>query len=228
MSSIKVVYLDQRYLAEPIRLALTIGGIDFEDERISHKDVQERRANGELPFGQVPVVILGNDVIMSQTSALLRWAGQRAGLAESVKCDEIEAALADVRIQMRPQWYGCVLGRSPVDGAFLVGLNESQKTEVLDALEHIILPARFKSLERYVEGPYMCGDALSVCDLSWYNMCVGLLEEWYCPGVTKAVLNGCPKLINVAARVHAHPAVKSWNEEHAYATPPELQTASLD
>lgn len=228
MSSIKVVYLDQRYLAEPIRLALTIGGIDFEDERVSYKDIQERRANGGLPFGQVPVIILDNNVIMSQTSALLRWAGQRAGLAESVKCDAVEAALADVRIQMRPQWYGCVLGRSPVDGALLVDLSESQKTEVLDALQQIVLPSRFKSLERQVEEPYICGHALSVCDISWYNMCVGLLEEWYCPGVTKAVLDGCPKLLNVAARVHNHPAVKSWNAQHGYATPPELQAAALE
>lgn len=220
-SRLKLVYLDQRMLAEPIRLALRIGGVEFIDERIGHEEISRRRSSGELPYGQVPVLIDG-EVVISQTAAILKWAGKRANLYDCFKSDEVESALADVRICMRPQWYGCVLGRSPIDGSLLVNLTEDQKKELRETLEGHVLPARFQALERHVEEPFFCGDRMTVCDLSWYNMCIGMLEGWYCPGISKAVLKDCPKLMNIAKAVHDLPAVKVYNKEHSYSTPPEL------
>ena len=39
--------------AEHVRLALTVGGIAFEDRRVGYDEVARMRAAGELPFGQV-------------------------------------------------------------------------------------------------------------------------------------------------------------------------------
>eukprot|EP00631_Chrysoreinhardia_giraudii_P003294 CAMPEP_0197424310 /NCGR_PEP_ID=MMETSP1170-20131217/25567_1 /TAXON_ID=54406 /ORGANISM="Sarcinochrysis sp, Strain CCMP770" /LENGTH=235 /DNA_ID=CAMNT_0042951789 /DNA_START=7 /DNA_END=714 /DNA_ORIENTATION=+ len=219
-----LVYLDQRMLAEPIRLALTIGGVDFEDERIGYDEVNARRQRGELPFGQVPVLVTKDGAVLSQTSAILRWAGQQAGLEESPFCDAVEAALGDVRVVMRPQWYGHVLGRSPVDGTFLVPLSQAQADDVVKLLADVVVPTHLKRLEAKVVGPYFCGASLAICDLSWYNMCIGLLEEWYCPGLPKTVLDACPRLIQLASRIHHLPAVRAWNEANGYGTPPALAT----
>ena len=38
---------------EPVRLVLTVGGIAFEDRRVSYDEVATMRAAGKLPFGQV-------------------------------------------------------------------------------------------------------------------------------------------------------------------------------
>lgn len=67
---IKMIYFDMKGRAEPTRLAFTIGGIDFEDERISREAFQAAKANGEYPFGQLPVMLVnGRVVAQSQVRA---------------------------------------------------------------------------------------------------------------------------------------------------------------
>ncbi|KAJ1491165.1 hypothetical protein T484DRAFT_1775666 [Baffinella frigidus] len=50
--AISITYLDIKGLAEPVRLALTVGGVAFEDRRVGYDEVARLRAAGELPFGQ--------------------------------------------------------------------------------------------------------------------------------------------------------------------------------
>lgn len=211
---ITLIYLDARVLAEPIRLALTLAGIPFNDERWTYDDIQRRR--DELPFGQVPVLV-ENGTQIAQTPALIRWTTQRTGFFNGIKVDSIEASLADIRLCLRPQWYGTVLGRSPVDGQLLVPLSTEQKKDVEETLNTLVLPARFKQLENQVEGPYFC-EKMSLADLSWYNMCIGILEGFYCHGIQKTTLKDCPKLINLAKTIHFLPQVQKWNQDHGYPT----------
>merc|ERR1719231_1379819 len=60
--TIRLFYLDKRVKGEAIRLALVVGGIDFEDVRCSYEEVAEMRASSLLPFGQVPALQIGGDV----------------------------------------------------------------------------------------------------------------------------------------------------------------------
>ena len=74
-----LTYFNFKGSAEAIRLALFIGGVEFEDERVTYAAVNEMRAT--LPFGQLPVLRLpgGGEGLgrASQSLALLRWAGRR-------------------------------------------------------------------------------------------------------------------------------------------------------
>jgi glutathione S-transferase len=49
----KMTYFDIQGPAEPGRLALTIGGIPFEDERVNREQMTAMKEAGELPCGQV-------------------------------------------------------------------------------------------------------------------------------------------------------------------------------
>ncbi|CAE7620368.1 CACNA1D [Symbiodinium sp. CCMP2592] len=94
----RLIYLDAKMLAEPIRLALFVGDVDFEDKRVTHQEVQELNLKGQLPFGQVPVLELDGQVF-AQTEALLRWAGREAKLYPEepelqLRCDAVEASRA--------------------------------------------------------------------------------------------------------------------------------------
>ena len=215
---LRLTYLDVPGYAESIRLALCIGDIPFEDERISYEEVQKRRQEGKLPFGQVPVLHVDGK-LFSQSAGILRWAGRQSGLYDderALACDEIEEAMNDIRIALRPQWYGAALGRDPTSGEPLVELSDSQKEETLELLCSRVLPTRLQMLEvRLGTKDYFCGDQLSTCDLSWYVMCTGLQEGWYCSKVPPSVLDGCPNLVKVAKRVAEHPKVLKWNEEHS-------------
>ena len=224
MAEIVLTYLDARMLAEPIRLALWVGEVAFEDERISYDEVQKRRAAGALPFGQVPVLTV-NGQTYSQSAALLRWAGKRAGLFKNetheLQSDAIEAALADLRVLYRPLWYKNVLGRHPATGTTDTGilLTEDQLTQVTEALNTDVLPKRFQLLEAAVQGDTtFCKEGLTVCDLSWYCMCLGILDGFYCPAISPSVLEKCPKLLAIASFVHHHPRITLWNDLHHYST----------
>eukprot|EP00633_Aureoumbra_lagunensis_P009129 CAMPEP_0197310202 /NCGR_PEP_ID=MMETSP0891-20130614/8820_1 /TAXON_ID=44058 ORGANISM="Aureoumbra lagunensis, Strain CCMP1510" /NCGR_SAMPLE_ID=MMETSP0891 /ASSEMBLY_ACC=CAM_ASM_000534 /LENGTH=233 /DNA_ID=CAMNT_0042795733 /DNA_START=38 /DNA_END=735 /DNA_ORIENTATION=- len=229
--NLRLVYLDQRMLAEPIRLTLFLGKIEFEDIRVSYDQVKSMRAAGTLPHGQVPIMEI-DGTTYSQTAAILRYVGRQTGLYtenNALLCDSIEAALADIRICMRPLWYDSVLGRHPVTGDPTVLLTEDQKTQIQILLNNEILPARFSKLEHALSqsgGPYFCGSSISICDLSWYNMCIGILEGFYCgPRLKPTVLQGNPRLLKLAALVHNHPRIHLWNQQHNYSTPPELLRA---
>ena len=162
---LRLLYLDIKGLAEPIRLALSLSGYSFEDARLSYEDVAALRATGALPFGQVPVLEI-DGVPHAQAGALLRWAGGGAGLYPARLQLQIDAALellSDVRTALRPAWYGSALGRHPITGALFDGaqLSAGQRACVAESLNDAILPTRFAQLEaalRRSGGPYLCGE----------------------------------------------------------------------
>lgn len=150
--SLRLTYLDIKGAAEPIRLALFIGGLAFDDVRITYDEVARRRKAGTLPFGQVPTLEI-DGVTHAQSLALLRWAGRRAGLCADaegtqLRCDAVHEALSDIDGVLKPQWYGHVLGRSPISGAKLVPMSDEQKEEAAKLLNEEVVPARLAHLEK--------------------------------------------------------------------------------
>ena len=47
---LRYYYLDKRVKGESVRLALVVGGIEFEDVRLTYEEVQNMRAAGKLPL----------------------------------------------------------------------------------------------------------------------------------------------------------------------------------
>ncbi|WP_144391578.1 glutathione S-transferase [Pleionea sediminis] len=99
MSQLKLTYFDvDGGRGEPIRLALHIGGIEFEDDRFPLSDFAEVRQS--LPLKQVPVLELDGKAI-TQCNAICRFVGKQTGLYPNdlylaLLCDEIIEALEDV------------------------------------------------------------------------------------------------------------------------------------
>lgn len=99
MPNLKLTYFDiDGGRAEPARLALHLGGIAFDDRRLSFADVNKTR--GEYPFGRVPVLEVDGKVL-SQSNSINRYVGRLAGLYpedpwQAALCDEIMDAVEDV------------------------------------------------------------------------------------------------------------------------------------
>jgi glutathione S-transferase len=97
-----IVSLRLRYFpfpgrAGPIRDALRIGGVDFEDVHVPPEQFGQRRAAGEFPFGGLPVLDVETTtgkVCSAQSNAILRFAGRLSGLypaddpVQALKVDE--------------------------------------------------------------------------------------------------------------------------------------------
>ena len=72
---LRLIYPDMPFWrAETSRLALFIGGIEFEDLRPSREEITKMKADGTFPFGQFPVLQVEGKTI-GQTLVIARFFG---------------------------------------------------------------------------------------------------------------------------------------------------------
>jgi len=220
---VKFYYLDKRVKGEQIRLALVVGGIPFEDVRVSYDDVASMRDTGFLPFSHVPAMQLGDDpVVHTQSQALLRWAGRRGGLypeEHQLRIDCVTEIVNDLYTELIKVGYGAAMCRDPSSGRPMVQLTPSQRQQVAMSNGDILFPARFAQLERMlvssVEGPYFAGQQLTIADLSFYVLASAIVVgAWEGNGVGRETLDGCERLLRIVELVGAHPRVTAWNAQN--------------
>jgi glutathione S-transferase len=99
MTKLKLTYFDfSGGRVEPARLALAIGGIEFEDYRFAFSEFSDVRS--KTPLGQVPTLHVGDQQI-TQCNAINRYVAKLAKLYpqdnfQALVCDEVTDALEDV------------------------------------------------------------------------------------------------------------------------------------
>lgn len=234
---LRYYYLDKRVKGESVRLALVVGGIEFEDVRLTYEEVQNMRAAGKLPFSQVPALQIGSGEdapIWAQSQALLRWAGRKGGLypeEHQLLIDAVTDVMVELYTEMIKVGYGSAMTRNPISGRPMVQLSQNQRIEVARNCGEVLFPVRFQQLERLVaelppapttdatalsaSSRYFCGDQLTIADLSFYVLASSILDgSWSGNGVGPEVLGGCGKLLNIARLVGEHPRVVAWNAAH--------------
>lgn len=105
MAQLQLNYFDMHGgRAEPVRLALHIGGVAFEDHRFAFPAFAEFRKS--TPFGQVPTLHV-DGAQFTQSDAILRYAGKLAGLyptdpLQALLCDEVTYVVEDAGVKMGP------------------------------------------------------------------------------------------------------------------------------
>ena len=130
---LRYYYLDKRVKGESVRLALFVGGIEFEDVRLTYHEVQEMRVSGKLPFSQVPALQIGSGddaPIYAQSQALLRWAGRKGGLypeKHQLLIDAVTDVMVELYTEMIKVGYGSAMTRNPISGRPMVQLSQNQR-----------------------------------------------------------------------------------------------------
>ena len=95
-------YFDGSGRGESIRMAATIGGLKFIDERLSQEQFAAKKAAGEFPLGSVPVWIEDGEKYC-QSNTVLRLVGQRTGMysADPMTAWAIDSVLEAVEDNMK-------------------------------------------------------------------------------------------------------------------------------
>jgi glutathione S-transferase len=102
---LKLTYFDfHGGRAEPARLAMAIGGIPFEDRRVSYSDFAEVRKG--TPFGQLPTLHV-DGTLVTQCEAINRYVGKLAGLYptdpfQALLCDEVTYVVEEAGVRLGP------------------------------------------------------------------------------------------------------------------------------
>jgi glutathione S-transferase len=204
MANLKLTYFDfHGGRGEPARLALSIGGIPFEDDRVAFADWERRKE--ETPFGALPVLEVDGQSL-SQSNTINRYVGKLADLYPSdpwqaALCDEAMDAVEDVVSEIVPTMF----------------LPEQEKKTRREALAAGPIPFYLTRLQRKLGergGQYFAADRLTVADLK-----VAMLIQQLKSGVLDYVPTDlpdriAPKLVEHHERVVNSQGVKAYYAKH--------------
>ncbi|KAF0689931.1 Aste57867_18646 [Aphanomyces stellatus] len=202
-ATIKLTYFNLAGRAELTRLALFLGNIHFEDDRISMKRLKEIK--GSLPYGQVPVLHV-DDHVMAQSHPMAKYAGTLAGLYP--KDDPLDAFRVD-------ELLAHLMSMSNSLYAVFGELDKKERTTKGKELVEHQLPRMFRILEKRLEttsrgNPFLL-DTMSIADLEIY-LTVHLLKSGFLRDVdTAAVPDGYAHVMRIYHAVKDHPKVAEWN-----------------
>lgn len=156
MPNLKLTYFDfHGGRGEPARLALFIGKVEFDDNRLSFAEFA--KAKTEMPFGAVPVLeVDGKD--MAQSNGINRFVGKLCGLYptdpwQAALCDEIMDAVEDIA--------------QKIESTFTIKDDEEKKVArqtLVDGPIRFFLE-RIQSCLQQRGGLYFADDRLTVADL---------------------------------------------------------------
>uniref|UniRef100_A0A061SAH2 Prostaglandin-H2 D-isomerase n=1 Tax=Tetraselmis sp. GSL018 TaxID=582737 RepID=A0A061SAH2_9CHLO len=201
----KLSYFDFKGVAEPIRLAFAVGGIDFEDHRFQREDWPQLKP--KTPYGSVPTLTIG-DRVYAQSNAILRYAGKLAGLyptdpVEALAVDQIVDALEDMFLHVKPT---------------VQEQDEKKKMEMRKVLAEETLPKWLGYFNKHIEengsSGYIVGDSLTIADLKLYTL-IGLLTSGMLDGIPKTIAEPFPKVTALLEKVGADEKVKAFEAKHA-------------
>jgi len=189
---------------EPIRLALSIGGIPFEDNRVRPQDWPALKPS--TPFGGMPVLEVDGRSI-SQSNSILRFVGKLADLypsdpLQALLCDEIMAAAEDISHKLAPSY-----GIKDPDAL------EAARTALVEGPMTAYL-TEFQTRLEEAGGEWFAGGRLSVADLKVF-VTVRYLRSGRLDHVpTDLVDRVAPQLIAHHDRVRQHPGVAKYYADH--------------
>jgi glutathione S-transferase len=191
---------------EPIRIAFHAAGIEFDDHTISFEEFMKART--DLRFSCVPV-LHADGVEVTQSNAMLRFVGKKAGLypddeLQAMYCDEAMDAVEDLLHQ--------IVHTFGLEGAELEAAREKLKngwlTTYINGLSEI--------LERG-GGEYFADGRLTVADLKVFvqirSLRGGTLEHIPSDFVDELA----PNLAAHEERIAADPVVVAYYESRAAA-----------
>ena len=207
MAKLKLTYFDfHGGRGEPARLALSIGGIPFEDDRVPTSDWEHRKAH--TPFGALPVLEVDGQTL-AQSNAINRYVGKLADLYptdpwQAALCDEVMEAVEDIGTKI----------------AGTLFLPEEQKKAQRQALVKGAIPFYLTRLQQRLEahgGRYFADDRLSVADLKIFVWIRHLKSGALDHVPTDLPDRVAPKLVEHYERVKNDPRIRAYYANHGVA-----------
>jgi glutathione S-transferase len=203
-----LVYWNICGLAQPIRYALEMAGIEYKDVRIdagpgapgsdSYKGLwigKKPDVGKEVPFVNLPYFIDG-DVKLAQSEAILRHIGRKYNLSgrDPAAMDLVLGQVADFDNEVTAMCYGRNGGLGGMDAYFS------------DAL-----PAKLQAWSDFLGAKsFMCGSEVTVADFKIYELLRKLKLVQSDPAVKVDTLSNFPSLTAYVERVEALGPIKSY------------------
>eukprot|EP00238_Polyblepharides_amylifera_P006345 CAMPEP_0196581462 /NCGR_PEP_ID=MMETSP1081-20130531/33976_1 /TAXON_ID=36882 /ORGANISM="Pyramimonas amylifera, Strain CCMP720" /LENGTH=206 /DNA_ID=CAMNT_0041901699 /DNA_START=110 /DNA_END=730 /DNA_ORIENTATION=- len=189
------------------RAALMHAGIDFEDEKITWAGYQAKVAEGTMQPVGLPVLTLDNGIVVTQSAAILRYAGKKSDLYPTdadlaLSVDEIIDILADL------------MSKCPQDADAEV---KKTKREEYAAGRMKTYFELLNTKATNSEGEFLTGSSMSIADLVFFYT-VAMIRDGMFDYVDKSYVDTWPKLVAVEKAIGSHSAVQKYKEAFAAAS----------
>jgi len=201
MSDYELTYFDMDGgRAEPVRIAFHAAGIEFNDIRMSFPEFMEQRQG--MRFHCLPVLEI-DGVIVTQSNAMCRFTGKKAGLypeddVQALYCDEAMGAIEDL-LHRTVQTFG-------LEGDEL----KTAREKLVDGWLTVFLKGLNELLER--GGDYFADNRLTVADLKVSGITRWLMSNQLDHVPTDIVERVAPRLVAHEQRVANDPIVVAYYE----------------
>ena len=199
----KLTYFGIPGRGEAVRLALTIGGVDFEDERVPFQ--AWGKVKPTTPWGTVPVLELADGSQLAQARSILRFVGKATGLYPSEpllaqRVDELMDALEDLDAAITSAGRG--LPKEEQEAARLAAVSEGGAVYSLLAKIDAFIKA-------HGSGGYAVGAGMSIASILTF-VTLGRVVGGVFFGVPPTVCDPFPNIQAVRRTVGSDPAVVAW------------------
>ena len=193
--------------AEVGRIALFMGGIDFESKVVGSEEFTRAWDTGRLddgtviPFHQLPCLLV-DGVSIAQTGGISRFCGKLSGLYP--RNDDVLAAQIDQFLDFATDITELIFSTSRDDDDLI----KKAKRETLASDD---LPRKLQMLEKCIntESGWVVGPQLGLADLAIWRM-MGWLSSGIVDGIPATLLSAFPKIAAVCRAVDAHPQIQDW------------------
>lgn len=203
MAKLRLTYFDfDGGRGEAARLALVLGNVPFEDDRVSRERWSQIKS--QQPFGALPVLYV-DGVALAQSNAICRYVGKLTDLYPSdpwqaAICDQVMETVEDVTVQI---------------GATIPLSDEEKKTKRA-ALVAETIPMFLSGLEKILKsggGTFFASNRLTVADFRVYD-----LVQWLKSGILDHIPADLtdrvvPMLVKHMEMVKNEPRVKAYYEK---------------
>ncbi|MBA2664559.1 MAG: glutathione S-transferase family protein [Bradymonadaceae bacterium] len=207
MPQLKLTYFDAAGRAEPLRIALFIAGLPFEDNRLSFEQFAALKQAGAFPLGSVPVLEV-DGFTYTQTSAMLRFVA-RLGETKLYPGDPSEAFITDSVLDT----FNDTLSNAMVASMFEPDM--AKKLEMRAQFAAGPMARAFGYAESVLArsgGPFFLGASLSIADLVAAPNVLQIQGGRF-DGISPEALLPYPGLVRLAEAYLADPRIVAYQQK---------------
>jgi len=189
------------------KIALFMGGIDFENRIVEGEEFQRVKENGKLddgtliPFHQLPCLVV-DGVSIAQTAGIARFCGKFSG--RYPKNDDVLAARIDQFLDM---------ATDITDLIFATGRDEDEETKKIKRQELYKgeLARKLEMLDKNIrdESDWVLGFDLGLADIAIWRL-MGWLSCGILDGIPTDLIRAFPRISRVCLAVDEHPKIQQW------------------
>ncbi len=206
MPKIDLTYFNAPGRAEPVRVALFLAGLPFNDHRVDFAGFGAMKAEGSLPLGSVPVMDV-DGLRLTQTGAMLRYVARLGNTLYPT--DAFEAFIVDSCVDT----FNDTVSNALTPSMFERDMAKKLEMRATFVAGPLTLACRFvEGLIARSGGPFLLGQTLTIADLLIASQ-VLTIQSGRLDGITAEVLAPYPLLRGVAEAYVAHPGIQAYQSK---------------